>query len=63
MIITQNSFDNLPALLNELLLAKKLVYDKLGLNFTDLTIESESKEYGACIFKLDGTKRKNRFSK
>jgi hypothetical protein len=39
---------------NFLLLAKTLVYDTCGFDFSDLKIEKESTEYDACSFKLNG---------
>jgi hypothetical protein len=43
--------------------AKNLVYDKCGFNFCELISEEESKEYGACNFKLNELKIKFRISK
>lgn len=43
--------------------AKTLVYDKCGFNFSDLIVEDESQEYGACTFRLNGLKIKFRISK
>lgn len=37
----------------ELLLAQELVYKPNGLMYEDLVIEAESREYGACEFKLN----------
>ncbi|MBB2144353.1 MepB family protein [Pedobacter sp. LMG 31464] len=39
---------------NSLFLAKTLVYDKCGFDFSELKIEKESVEYDACRFKLNG---------
>lgn len=38
----------------DLKIVKDAVYDKCNFNFTDLTINVESKEYEACQFKLNG---------
>jgi hypothetical protein len=43
--------------------AKVLVYDKCGFDFTELKLNSESKEYGACSFKLNGKTIQHRCSK
>jgi hypothetical protein len=42
---------------------KELVYDKCDFKFTNLKINSESLEYGACSFELDGQKIEHRISK
>lgn len=41
----------------------ELVYDKCGLGLTNLKLHSESVEYGACSFELDGHKFEHRVSK
>ncbi|MEO6523190.1 MAG: MepB family protein [Mucilaginibacter sp.] len=43
--------------------AKELVYDVLGYDCADLLMETESVEYGACIFKLNGLSVKFRVAK
>lgn len=43
--------------------AKTFVYDKCGFNFSELNVENESKEYGACAFRLNGLKIHFRISK
>lgn len=48
---------------NDLKVAKDLVYDKCGFNLTDPKLNSESVEYGACSFKLNGKKIQHRVSK
>jgi hypothetical protein len=48
---------------NELKVVKELVYDKCGFGLTNLTWNSESVEYGACSFELDGQKIEHRVSK
>ncbi len=43
--------------------AKELVYDKCGFELTNLKLNSESVEYGACSFKLDEHTIEHRVSK
>ena len=43
--------------------AKTLVYNKCGFDFGELIIEDESREYGACTFRLNALKIKFRISK
>lgn len=50
-------------LYSDLDLVKELVYDKCGFRLTNLKWSSESAEYGACSFKLDGEKIEYRISK
>ncbi|CAM4339207.1 hypothetical protein AQBE111736_12015 [Aquirufa beregesia] len=40
----------------DLKLVKELVYDKCGFVLTNLKLNSESLEYGACSFELNGHK-------
>lgn len=44
-------------------IVKELVYDKWGFELTNLKLNSESAEYGACTFELDGQKMVHRVSK
>ena len=44
-------------------LVKELVYDKCGLVLTNLKLNSEGLDYGACSFELDGQKIEHRISK
>lgn len=46
-----------------LLTTSDLVYHPLGYRISNLCIESESQEYGACTFELNGLKIKHRLSK
>ncbi|TKC06512.1 hypothetical protein FA048_14960 [Pedobacter polaris] len=39
--------------INNLAIAKNLIYDKCGFNFSELKIEEESAEYDACTFQLN----------
>ncbi len=39
---------------NDFYVLKRLIYDKHNFNVTDLTIEDEGSEYGACHYKLNG---------
>lgn len=48
---------------NDLNVVKELVYDKCGFTFTDLKQNSESIEYGACSFLLNGKAVQFRISK
>lgn len=43
--------------------AKELVYDKCGFGVTNLKMNSESVEYGACSFELNGHRVEYRISK
>jgi hypothetical protein len=47
----------------DFLLAKKLLFDVCDVEITELTPEDESKEYGACMFKLNGIFVKFRVAK
>lgn len=47
----------------ELNVVKKFIYDKCGFNLTNLKLNSESAEYGACTFELNGLKIIHRISK
>jgi hypothetical protein len=62
-MISENTLIALNPLYGDLLIAKELVYDKLGFDFTDLEAEPESIEYGACTFKLNGISIIHRVSK
>lgn len=56
-LIIINSFHS------DLKIAKELVYDKCGFNLTDPKLNSESSEYGACSFGLNGMTIQHRASK
>jgi hypothetical protein len=47
----------------DLKVAKELVYDKFGFDLTDPKLNSESAEYGACSFELNGKAIQHRVSK
>jgi len=47
----------------DLKVAKEFVYDKCGFDFTDPKLNSESAEYGACSFALNGKTIQHRVSK
>jgi hypothetical protein len=47
----------------DLKIAKELVYDKCGFNLTDPKLNTESLEYGACSFALNGLTIQHRVSK
>jgi len=48
---------------SDLIIAKGLVYDKCGFDFTCPKLNAESVEYGACSFKLNGKTIQHRVSK
>lgn len=48
---------------HDLRVAKALVYDKCGFNFTNLKVNTEGLAYGACSFELDGKFIQYRISK
>ena len=48
---------------SDLKMVKELIYDKCGFGLTNLKVNSESVEYGACSFELDGLKIEHRLSK
>lgn len=51
------------SLLTTLKVVKELVYDQCGFELTNLKLNPESLEYGACSFQLDGQKIEHRISK
>lgn len=48
---------------NDLKIVKELVYDNCSFRLTNLKLNSESVEYGACSFKLNGQTIEHRVSK
>lgn len=48
---------------NHLKVVKEFVYDKCDINLSNLKQHSESQEYGACSFELNGKKIQQRISK
>ena len=48
---------------DDLKIIKELVYDKCGFSMTNLKLNSESVEYGACSFEIAGHKIEHRVSK
>jgi hypothetical protein len=48
---------------NDLLIAKKLAYDKCGFDLANINADKESAEYAACSFELNGMKIRYRTSK
>ena len=60
---TRNTSTIIDSIHNDLKIVKELVYDKLGFHFTNLKLNIESKEYGACTFELNGKKIVQRISK
>ena len=59
----KSTLTNISSFHGDLLVAKELVYDKCGFNLTELKLNSESKEYGACSFRLNGKSIQHRVSK
>src|SRR5690606_8412066 len=59
----ENTLTLLNSIHNDLKIVKELVYDKCGLDLTDLKQNLESKEYGACSFVLNGKTIQQRISK
>ena len=51
------------SLYSELKVVKELIYDKYSFELTNLKLNSEGVEYGACSFKLDGHRIEHRVSK
>ncbi len=60
---TKNALSHVTSFHNDLLLAKELVYDSCGFELTNLKADTESIEYGACSFELNGMAVKHRVSK
>lgn len=60
---SENIFENTNNLPADLQHAKKWVYDKHDLIFTNPKLYSEGVEYGACSFQLNGKKIEHRVSK
>ena len=54
---SMNSFQD------DLKIVKEMVYDSCNFDFKNLNWNTESQEYGACSFELDGKKTQHRFSK
>jgi hypothetical protein len=50
---TEHALTNINLPSSILQIAKELVYDKCGLDLTDLKLNPESAEYGACSFRLN----------
>lgn len=48
---------------SDLKVAKRLVYDNCGFDLTELKLNLDSVEYGACSFKLNGKRIQHRVSK
>lgn len=59
----ENTLTLLTSIHSDLKVVKELVYDKCGFDLTNLKQNKESKEYGACTFKLNGKTIKHRISK
>ncbi len=53
-MLTDNNWFTSKEISAQLLLAKKLVYDKIGFDCSDVKAEEESAEYGAFTFRING---------
>ena len=62
-MITKSTLTTLNSFHSDLKIVKELIYDKCGFDFTNPKLNSESVEYGACSFELDGKKIQHRVSK
>lgn len=60
---TENTLTVINSFHADLKIAKELVYDKCGFDFTNPKLSSESLEYGACSFGLNGKTIQHRVSK
>lgn len=60
---TQNTFTKPNDIYSELKIAKELVYDKCDFELANLRHNTESKEYSACSFELNGNRIQYRVSK
>lgn len=60
---TDNTLTTLNSIPSDLKVVKELVYDKCGFDLTNLKQNSESIEYGACSFGLNGKTVQYRISK
>ena len=60
---TDNTLTIIITFHSDLIIAKELVYDKCGFDLTDPKLNSESAEYGACSFGLNGKTIQHRVSK
>jgi hypothetical protein len=62
-MITENTLTIINSFHSDLKVAKELVYDKCGFKMANPKLNSESEEYGACSFELDGKIIQHRVSK
>ena len=60
---TKSTLTTINSFHSDLKIAKELVYDKCGFDLTDPILNSESVEYGACSFRLNGKTIEHRVSK
>jgi hypothetical protein len=63
MINSENNLKTMDSFHNDLKIAKELVYDKCGFDLTNPSINTESAEYGACLFQLNEKTIQHRVSK
>ncbi len=62
-MITESTLTIINSFHSDLKIAKELIYDKCGFDLTNPKLNSESAEYGACSFELDGKTIQHRVSK
>ena len=62
-MMIESTFTTIKSFHSDLKVVKKLVYDPCGFDLTDLKLNSESVEYGACSFGLNGKAIQHRVSK
>ena len=60
---TENTLTVINSFHTYLKVAKELVYDKCGFELTNPKLNSESLEYGACSFNLNGNTIQHRVAK
>lgn len=60
---TESTLTIIDSFHKDLRIAKELVYDKCGFDFSDPKLNSESAEYGACSFRLNSKAIQHRVSK
>jgi hypothetical protein len=61
--INRSTLTTIDSLHSDLKIVKELVYDKCGFEMTNPNLNTESIEYGACSFGLNGKKIQHRVSK
>lgn len=59
----ENPLSIINSLHHDLQIIKSMIYDKCGLDITNLKVHEESKEYAACSFKLNNKTIEHRLAK